>query len=259
MSALFHIFTCTFYLSFCRHCCRRPQLFCLRSLFLFSSYLVVFLWDCFFTSQEFSHPAIEHRVYHWDLQHINQIEQYILSTTSRNKEGHAELLKHVYERFCEEVLPRLTALNKQTIHNDFNEANILTLPVKSGKGYRISGILDCGDVCYSYRVFEVAICMAYMMVIMHEAGDSHSDAIHAVGHVLRGYQEIFPLSPDELDLIYWSVAARICQSLAISDHQMSLEPDNTYLDYNKIFFWEVLEHYVNIPKDELMDIWCSQK
>ena len=216
----------------------------------------IFLFFVYFL-QEFSHPAIERRVYNWDLQHINQIEQYILSTTSRNKEGHAELLKHVYERFCEEVLPRLTALNKQTIHNDFNEANILTLPVKSGKGYRISGILDYGDVCYSYRVFEVAICMASMILVMDEAGDLHSDAIHAAGHVLRGYQEIFPLSPEELDLIYWSVAARICQSLALGEHQKSLDPGNVYVStLIGGHVWDLLTCYVQIPKKELMMIWC---
>ena len=210
------------------------------------------------TLQPFYHPALEERVYYWDLQHIDLVKEIIFSPKTNDDETR-KLLQHVYVRFSEEVMSCVSSLEKQVIHGDLNECNILVAEDSAGdRGYHISGILDFGDVTYSYRLFEIGICMAYLIITMCEAGVGCVDAIHAVRHMLAGYQEVWPLSPAELGFLYWTVAARTCQSLAIGLNQSAQEPDNLYLQEGLDAKKEILKYYVAIPKEELMQIWTPQ-
>lgn len=59
--------------------------------------------------------------------------------------------------------------------------------------YRIEGIIDFGDIQYSYYVFELAITMAYAILI--------SQDIRAGGIVLAGYTVNRRLPDDEYRLL----------------------------------------------------------
>ncbi|MGH0173312.1 UNVERIFIED_CONTAM: hypothetical protein FKN15_074016 [Acipenser sinensis] len=82
---------------------------------------------------------------------------------------------------------------------------------------RISGILDFGDMSYGCYVFEVAICIMYMMIESEEP-------LSVGGHVLVGYESIVPLNPEERDALFLLVLARFCQSLVMVHHSVTLQP-----------------------------------
>lgn len=63
----------------------------------------------------------------------------------------------------------------------------------SESDYRICGIIDFGDIQYSYYVFELAIAMTYVMLITGDPKDA--------GFVLAGYTVNRRLPDDEYRLL----------------------------------------------------------
>ena len=207
--------------------------------------------------QGFNHPGIKTLVkQEWDLSQLGFLESYI-SVASQNV-TELKVLHHVYNKFVNGVLPQLACnLNKHVIHGDLNDENILVILNKFGDGYAIASVLDFGDASLSYRVFEVAICMMYMILLRVQQGDTHQEAIRIVGHVLGGYQSVYGLSGSELALLYWSVAARFLQSIVIGTHKQSLEPENNYLSQSSKLGLKILSSYIAISEDEILSIWLS--
>ena len=125
-------------------------------------------------------------------------------------EKRIQLIEDGLKRFSTEVLPKLDSLPKQVIHGDWNEHNILASQNENGQ-FCVIGFLDIGDTIYSYRVLDVAIAMMYFCHL--ENALNSMTPIEAAGHVLAGYQSVFPLSETEISLLHASIAARFCQSL----------------------------------------------
>ena len=96
----------------------------------------------------------------------------------------------------EEVKPEL---RYSFIHNDANNQNILIHP--NGK---IKGIIDFGDVTYSYTMLEAAVCMSYI-------GRGHNDPIKVWESFLEGY--LVNLIKEEIKLLPIMISARICLSI----------------------------------------------
>lgn len=168
-----------------------------------------------------------------------------------------KLLTHVYNTFINEVIPKLGDLKKQVIHGDINDENIIVVPNQYGDGHEIVSIIDFGDMSVSYRVFEVAICMMYMIMVRVQQGDTHNEAIRIAGYVLHGYQSVYSLSQSALGLLYWSVAARFFQSIVIGKYKRSLEPENAYLSNSCDLALDVLSTYVAMPGAEILNSWLS--
>lgn len=62
--------------------------------------------------------------------------------------------------------------------------------------YKISGILDFGDISFNYYVFEIAIAICYMMIECKTM-----DILEAPGHVLAGYNRIRPIPKKEFVIL----------------------------------------------------------
>lgn len=206
--------------------------------------------------QGFHHPGFDGSFKHeWDLSQIHTIKSYITIATSDDTEQ--KLLTHVYNSFVNEVIPKLGNLKKQAIHGDINDENIIVGPNQCGDGHEIVSIIDFGDISVSYRMFEVAICMMYMIMVRVQQGDAHNEAIRMAGHMLHGYQSIHGLSQSDLGLLYWSVAARFFQSTVIGKYKQSLEPENVYLSNTCDLALDILSTYVSMPGDESLNSWLS--
>ena len=207
-----------------------------------------------FLFQGFQHPGIVALLKkEWDLSQLPILKSYI-SVASHN-DTEQQVLQHVYSNFVNEVIPRLGNLEKHVIHGDLNDENILVVPDQFGDSYEISSVLDFGDVAVSYRVFEVAICMMYMIAMRVQQGDTDNEAIRAVGHFLQGYQSVYSLSDLSLPLLYWSVAARFFQSIIIGRYKQSLEPDNTYLGKSSTLESKILACYIAVSGEEILKSW----
>src|SRR3954466_4824462 len=107
----------------------------------------------------FDHPAI-HREFHWDLARglsvCREIAPSIADPSMR------ALVTSLLDRIEARDAPRFVRLRRAAVHNDPNDHNVIvSLPpeggsykggslVASGSSRKISGIIDFGDIVYSY-------------------------------------------------------------------------------------------------------------
>lgn len=153
---------------------------------------------------DFDHPAV-HRDFHWDLANGNRIINEYASLIED-----AELRKLVLKCRFE---PR-TELRRSVIHGDANDYNVLVDP----ESMTVSGLIDFGDMIYSYTVGDLAIAVAY--VVLGE-GDPRD--------VIAGYRSEFRLLDEETEALWPLVRLRLAMSVCLAAFQMKQEPENKYL------------------------------
>lgn len=136
-------------------------------------------------------------------------------------------------QFQEEVVPELEHLRHATIHNDFNDWNVLV------KNNKVAGLIDFGDVVYAPLIQELAVCLTY-------ACFDKEDPLEWAGYVLDSYHKVLPLEEKEIDCLYYLVAGRLCMSLLNSAHSRILEPANDYLDVSVNQAVSLLEKWLEI-------------
>jgi Ser/Thr protein kinase RdoA (MazF antagonist) len=153
---------------------------------------------------DFDHPAV-HRDFHWDLANGNRvINEYAPLIEKADLRDLA--LKCRFE-------PE-TELRRSVIHGDANDYNVLVDP----ESMTVSGLIDFGDMVYSYTVGDLAIAIAY--VVLGE-GDPRD--------VIAGYTSEFGLLDEERVALWPLVRLRLAMSVCIAAHQMRQQPDNEYL------------------------------
>ena len=102
----------------------------------------------------------------------------------------------------------------------------------NGKG-EATGIIDFGDMVFSYQVVEIAVCMAYV-------GLEKDNPFSVIAHVLKGYHSIFPLNKSELKSAIYFSSIRLCISVTMSAWRMKLFPGNEYISVSQKSAWEFL-------------------
>ncbi|OZF35488.1 hypothetical protein CH294_12835 [Rhodococcus sp. 14-2483-1-1] len=99
------------------------------------------------------------------------------------------------------VEPRLASLPTAVVHHDLNDNNVLVSV--DGDDQHVSGVLDFNDALRSARVAELAVAGAYAML-------RKPDPLGALGLVVTGYNDVAPLTDNEIDVIFPLSAARLC-------------------------------------------------
>ncbi|MEO8624398.1 MAG: phosphotransferase, partial [bacterium] len=112
---------------------------------------------------DFDHPAI-HRAFHWDLAKGREVIDTYRSLIDDPQLG--ATIDVLLARFDREVAPLLPALRRSALHNDLNDHNVL---VGGGddlysRDQRIVGIVDFGDMVFSYTIGDLAIAAAYAIL-----------------------------------------------------------------------------------------------
>lgn len=177
----------------------------------------------------FAHPAA-HRAFKWDLKQADFIADYLRFIPD---DGRRHLVENALNHFLQHTKPRLDGLRHSIIHNDANDYNILTA------NQQISGIFDFGDTLYTATICEVAIAAAY--AILHKP-----DPLVAAAHVVRGYHTAYPLSEDEVSLLFSLITMRLCVSVTMAAYQFTQEPDNNYLQISAAPAWKALHKLAQI-------------
>lgn len=153
---------------------------------------------------DFDHPAT-HRDFHWDLANgsrvINEYASLIEDAVLR------ELVLKC--RFQPE-----TDLRRSVIHGDANDYNVLVDP----ESMTVSGLIDFGDMVYSYTVGDLAIALAY--VVLGEGNPRD---------VIVGYTSEFRLLEEEKEALWPLVRLRLAMSVCIAAYQQRQQPENEYL------------------------------
>lgn len=127
------------------------------------------------------------------------------------------LVQKAYDNFFLNTRNVLAKLPSQTIHNDLNAYNVVVDPSDDGK---ISGFLDFGDMNFAPVICEVAIAASGLV-------SSSQAPLVDVGHFIRGFASVRPLSDIELSLLFDLLQARLAQSIVIPNWQAQQFPHNS--------------------------------
>jgi Ser/Thr protein kinase RdoA (MazF antagonist) len=161
---------------------------------------------------DFDHPAV-HRDFHWDLSSGRRIlGEFALLIKD---DGLRSLV--LQYRFDFDV-----NLRRSVIHGDANDYNVLVDP----DSMTVAGLLDFGDMVYSYTAGDLAIAIAY--VVLEEA-----NPLEAADEVVDGYTSEFALLDNEREALWSLVLLRLCMSVCLAAYQSQQQPDNEYLSISQ--------------------------
>jgi Ser/Thr protein kinase RdoA (MazF antagonist) len=167
--------------------------------------------------ENFDHPAL-HRQFHWDLANglkvINEYDKLLTQKDLRAKVDNCV-------RGIEQSLgARLAELPRSVIHGDANDHNIIV------EHDKVIGLIDFGDMIYSYTVGELAVAIAYIVL-------DKADPLACASEVVAGYASECSLNEDEVEGLWSFILLRLCMSICLAEHQLKQKPDNTYLDVSQ--------------------------
>ena len=170
----------------------------------------------------FDHPAV-HRDFYWDLAKGAGIIRDF------GPRINTDWLRELVLSYGDDLCLSVDKLRRSVIHGDANDYNVLVEPEKN----EVTGLIDFGDVVYSYTVGDLAIAIAYVVL-------GRDDPYTAAAPVIDGYQEEFPLTEPELVALWPLVRLRLCMSVCIAAHQQAQQPENEYLGVSQALIAETL-------------------
>ena len=168
----------------------------------------------------FDHPGA-HREFYWDLARGAQIINDF--GTRINTDWLRDLVLSFGKNLCLSV----DKLRTSVIHGDLNDYNVLV------DGDEVVGLIDFGDMVYTYTVGELAIAVAYVVL-------GKENPYAAAAPVIAGYREEFPLTKEEVEALWPLVRLRLCMSVCIAAHQQAQQPENEYLGVSQALIAETL-------------------
>ncbi len=174
-------------------------------------------------------PVIESYRHSWDLSRCltNWASVRFIEPSGR------KLVDYFFDQYQHFVQPQIPELRHSIIHNDWNDWNILT------RNERVCGLLDFGDMCYAPLINELAIALAYVMM-------SKENPISGTVPIVEGYCQILPLTEIEISILYYLIAARLCQSVCHSAEKKAKGDDTEYILISEKPAWELLEKWPSI-------------
>lgn len=202
-----------------------------------------FLADLNAALTDFSHPAAKRKLI-WDLSHaLPLIEKFKRQITQLSQRKLIELFdRRIRAAFHEKT----EELSWGIIHNDGNDHNIIvsspSLKSNSFGQMRIMGLIDFGDMIYSYKLADLAVVCAYAML-------NKQNPLQAACRITAGYNSRIPLRENELLVLYDLIQLRLMMSVCISAHQKKLNPENQYLCISEKSVWALLENMRDISPD----------
>ena len=175
----------------------------------------------------FDHPA-GHRDFPWDVAYIDFIKEH--KHYLESKEG---VVDHFIDQYEQIVLPIASKLRKALIHNDGNDHNVLV-----NEYGETCGIIDFGDMVYTYIACEPAVCMAYVAL-------GKNEPLESIVQVLKGFHERFPLTLLELSALIYMVCIRLSITVTMAAYRKQLFPDNKYISVTENQAFDFLEKMQN--------------
>jgi 4-aminobutyrate aminotransferase-like enzyme/Ser/Thr protein kinase RdoA (MazF antagonist) len=167
-----------------------------------------------------------HRDFYWDLaQAPKLIAEYLPLVKD-------PLLKELIEKgsadFNRHVGPLLPDLRCSVIFNDANNYNVL---VGGGddlfsKDQQVLGIIDFGDMVYSYTIGDLAVAIAYAVL-------DKPDPLTVAAQIAAGFNAVFTLEEKEIVVLFDFVRLRLCLSACLAVYQQSQCPQDEYLSVSQ--------------------------
>jgi len=180
---------------------------------------------------DFDHAAL-HRVHLWDGRQFPALASFADGLVDAGCDvDKAADVHQAIANFDAVVAPAAAQLPLATLHGDFNDANVLV-------GAETLGVLDIGDSVHSWRVNDVAIGMAYVVVTLCTPENARSgfdgtstvpEAIQGALAFVDGLRGVFDLTPPELEALPHLAACRLATSFTLGyvsyQESLKLNPD----------------------------------
>ncbi len=179
--------------------------------------------------QDFNHSQLA-RDFKWNLTAGDWIAGHLREIGGSRRRV---LLGEIIQNFTA-IKPALAAMPNVAIHNDVNDYNII-VDGSLTKAPCVSGIIDLGDMCASPRICDLAIAAAYVVL-------GHSDPEQALVALVSGYHGVYPLSGEEIDLIWPLLRMRLAVSVVNSTLMAIENPDDPYVVISQKPIWGFLEN-----------------
>ncbi|MBS1973092.1 MAG: aminotransferase class III-fold pyridoxal phosphate-dependent enzyme [Bacteroidetes bacterium] len=179
--------------------------------------------------KNFSHPAM-HRYYLWDISHAADANRKL--SCIKNHEQR-RIAGYFLLQFETEVLPLISSFRHAYAHHDANDTNIL---VKDG---RISGLIDFSDMVHTALINNVAVACTYAMM-------NHPEPLRAAMLLVKGYHQSYPLKAEEVNVLYYLIAARLCISVAQSAYNASIATNNEHHFISEKPAWDLLTKLIRV-------------
>lgn len=177
----------------------------------------------------FSHPAM-HRYYLWDITRAADANKKLHCIKDHERR---RIAGYFLLQFETEVLPHLSSLRHAYIHQDANDTNVLVV------ADRISGLIDFGDMLYTALINNLAVACTYAMM-------NNDNPLYAAALVVKGYHAVYALTEQEVDLLYYLIAARLCISVTQSAWNASIETNNDHHFISESPAWVLLHQLIRI-------------
>ncbi|MDN5204445.1 aminotransferase class III-fold pyridoxal phosphate-dependent enzyme [Fulvivirgaceae bacterium BMA10] len=190
--------------------------------------LGIFLAEMDNHMERFSNAFLVTNKSDWNLKYALDAKKHLSLIKDPQKRN---LVNHFFFQFESFALPILSGQPQSIIHGDANELNILVTENK------VSGIIDFGDMNFSYTINELAIALVYAMMDKDDPFDSAS-------HVVKGYNQIKALTEEQIEILYYLIATRLCVSVCMSSYSASRDPGNEHTQISERPAWDLLEKMV---------------
>src|SRR6266852_4541380 len=177
---------------------------------------------------DFEHPATR-RELKWDLTRASWIRQHLHLIRDVSRRALVEKFLALYEA---EVVPVLPRLRRSVVYGDANDYNVLVgapLPVPR----KVISVIDFGDMHETVTVSEIAIAAAYAIL-------GEENPLRAAAEVVSGYHRAFPLTEDELKVLFALIGTRLAVSVVNSAQRATIKPDDHYVKVSERPAWEAL-------------------
>ena len=175
-----------------------------------------------------SNPTIKAKETVWDLKHFQKSWAYLSDIPDAKDRN---LVRYFCVQFTAHVVPVQYGLRQGIIHGDTNDWNLLVDREK------ITGIIDFGDMCHSWLINEIAIGLTYILM-------EKENPLPIAAHVISAYHDQMPLERQELDILYYLIAARLCTSVLNSAHSKLQKPNSSYITISEKPAWALLKKWV---------------
>jgi len=165
----------------------------------------------------FQHEAARRKPFRWNPEEALWIVDALKGVPSKDR-----VLIEGFIRLFEETLPgRWHLLRRGVIYGDANDHNVLVGPADETGNHEIS-VIDFGDMMETVLAAEPAIASAY-------AGLYENDPLDAAEQVVSGYHREYPLSEEELAVLFPLMAMRLCVSVVNAYARKESEPGDPYI------------------------------
>jgi Ser/Thr protein kinase RdoA (MazF antagonist) len=173
---------------------------------------------------EFDHEEA-HRKHDWDILNTDELSPKI--SHIKNEENNA--IATYYVNLFIEFKPKIQKLRRQIIHGDVNDYNIIL-----GENGSVR-FIDFGDLIYTQTICDLAICLAYLSIYFSE------NPIDGILPTLRSYHKHFPISNEELEVLFPLLCSRLAMSVIQSTYFS--DPENPYISISQGKAWDTLKYY----------------